>query len=59
MYHVMSNEFRGLQTSVTFDPLFVRNIVSSSLRIGLLLILQILQSVSYDIIKPLTVPIIW
>jgi predicted PurR-regulated permease PerM len=39
-----------------FDPLFVRNMVESSLRIGLLLLLLIM---SYDIIKPFTVPILW
>ena len=39
-----------------FDPLFVRNMVESSLRIGLLLLLLIM---TYDIIKPFTVPILW
>ena len=39
-----------------FDPLFVRNMVESSLRIGLLLLLLIM---SYDIIKPFTIPILW
>lgn len=39
-----------------FDPLFVRNMIESALRIGLLLILLVL---CYDIIKPFTVPILW
>ena len=39
-----------------FDPLFVRNMVESFLRIGLLTILLVM---SYDIIKPFTVPIVW
>lgn len=39
-----------------FDPLFVRNMVESFLRIGLLILLL---TMSYDIIKPFTVPIIW
>ncbi|MCB1842944.1 MAG: AI-2E family transporter [Halioglobus sp.] len=42
--------------STHFDPLFVRNMIESFLRIGLLLILLVL---SYDIIKPFTVPIVW
>jgi predicted PurR-regulated permease PerM len=39
-----------------FDPLFVRNMIESSLRIGLLVVLLVL---CYDIIKPFTVPILW
>ena len=39
-----------------YDPLFVRNMIESVLRIGLLLVLLIL---SYDIIKPFTLPILW
>ena len=52
----MSNETPEGQQSAPFDPLFVHNMVESFLRIGLLLILL---SMSYDIIKPFTVPIIW
>lgn len=39
-----------------YDPLFVRNMIESTLRIGLLVVLLIM---SYDIIKPFTVPILW
>ena len=39
-----------------YDPLFVRNMIESFLRIGLLLVLLTL---AYDIIKPFTTPIIW
>ena len=39
-----------------YDPLFVRNMIESALRIGLLLILLIF---SYDIIKPFVTPILW
>ena len=39
-----------------YDPLFVRSMVESALRIGLLLVLLIL---SYDIIRPFTIPILW
>lgn len=39
-----------------FDPLFVRNMIESALRIGLIVLLLVL---SYDIIKPFTVPILW
>ncbi|MFT4520775.1 MAG: putative PurR-regulated permease PerM [Halioglobus sp.] len=39
-----------------YDPLFVRNMVESALRIGLVLILLV---ISYDIIKPFIVPIVW
>ena len=40
----------------SYDPQFVRNMIESFLRIGLLLLLLIF---SYDIIKPFTVPILW
>jgi predicted PurR-regulated permease PerM len=39
-----------------FDPLFVRNMIESALRIGLVLVLLIL---AYDIIKPFLTPILW
>ena len=39
-----------------YDAKFVRNMVESSLRIGLLVLLLLL---SYDIIRPFTVPIMW
>ena len=39
-----------------YDPLFVRNMIESTLRIGLLLILLLF---AYDIIKPFTTPILW
>jgi predicted PurR-regulated permease PerM len=48
----MENE----QPKAGYDPLFVRNMIESSLRIGLLLLLLVL---CYDIIKPFTVPIMW
>ena len=48
----MENE----QPEAGYDPLFVRNMIESSLRIGLLVLLLIL---SYDIIRPFTVPIMW
>lgn len=41
---------------MNYDPLFVRNMIESGLRIGLLLILLVF---SYDIIKPFTTPILW
>tara|TARA_R110002110_G_scaffold406421_1_gene626485 strand:+ start:322768 stop:323880 length:1113 start_codon:yes stop_codon:yes gene_type:complete len=40
----------------TYDPLFVRNMLESALRISFVLLLLVL---SYDIIKPFTVPILW
>ena len=40
----------------SFDPLFVRNMLESSLRIGLVFLLLIL---TYDIIRPFVVPILW
>ena len=43
-------------TAPNYDPQFVRNMIESSLRIGLLLILLIF---TYDIIKPFTSPILW
>jgi predicted PurR-regulated permease PerM len=39
-----------------YDPLFVRNMIESTLRIALL---ALLLSVSYQIIRPFTVPILW
>ena len=39
-----------------YDPLFVRNMLESALRIGLVFLLLVF---SYDIIKPFTVPIVW
>ncbi|MBE9538564.1 MAG: AI-2E family transporter [Proteobacteria bacterium] len=39
-----------------FDKLFVRNMLESALRIGLVLILL---SMTYDIIKPFTLPLLW
>ncbi len=39
-----------------YDPLFVRNMIESTLRIGLIVILL---SFAYDIIKPFTTPIVW
>jgi predicted PurR-regulated permease PerM len=41
---------------MNYDPQFVRNMIESGLRIGLLLILLVF---SYDIIKPFTTPILW
>ena len=43
-------------SSADYDPLFVRNMIESTLRIGLL---ALLLSVSYQIIRPFTVPILW
>lgn len=40
----------------SYDPLFVRNMIESALRIGLLVLLLIM---TYDIIKPFAVPILW
>jgi predicted PurR-regulated permease PerM len=40
----------------SFDTLFVRNMVESALRIGLVFLLLLF---AYDIIKPFTVPILW
>jgi len=39
-----------------YDPLFVRNMVESALRIGLVVILL---TITYDIIKPFIIPIVW
>jgi predicted PurR-regulated permease PerM len=39
-----------------FDPLFVRNMTESALRIGLILLLL---GLAYDIVKPFTTPILW
>ena len=40
----------------SFQPLFVRNMIESTLRIGLLLILLLY---TYEIIRPFTTPILW
>jgi len=48
----MDNKHSGAD----YDPLFVRNMIESSLRIGLLVLLL---SVTYQIIRPFTVPILW
>jgi predicted PurR-regulated permease PerM len=42
--------------AASYDPRFVRNMIESTLRIGLLLMLLVF---SYDIIKPFTTPILW
>jgi predicted PurR-regulated permease PerM len=42
--------------AASYDPEFVRNMIESFLRIGLLLILLLF---TYDIIKPFTTPILW
>ncbi len=39
-----------------YDPLFVRNMIESALRIGLL---ALLLALSYQIIRPFTIPIVW
>lgn len=39
-----------------YDPLFVRNMIESGLRMGLLFVLLFM---AYDIIKPFTIPILW
>ncbi|MCB1705005.1 MAG: AI-2E family transporter [Halioglobus sp.] len=39
-----------------YDPIFVRNMIESFLRIGLVLMLLTL---AYDIVKPFTTPILW
>lgn len=44
------------QSDTYFDPLFVRNMLESSLRIGLVFILLFW---TYDIIRPFMVPILW
>ncbi len=48
----MDNEKAGS----AYDPLFVRNMIESFLRIGLVLLLLTL---AYDIVKPFTTPILW
>jgi len=48
---MVSNHNRG-----SYDPLFVRSMIESFLRIGLLVLLLVF---SYDIIRPFTVPIMW
>ena len=42
--------------STSFDPQFVRNVIESALRLGILFVLLLL---AYDIIKPFITPIIW
>ena len=49
-----SNEQEPATTA--FEPQFVRNMVESFLRIGLLVVLLMM---SYDIIQPFIVPILW
>jgi predicted PurR-regulated permease PerM len=44
------------ETNTSFDKLFVRNMMESSLRIGLVFILLVM---TYDIIKPFMIPLIW
>ena len=44
------------QPNTGFDPLFVRNMLESFLRIGLVFLLLLW---TYDIIKPFMVPILW
>jgi predicted PurR-regulated permease PerM len=44
------------ETDTRFDRLFVRNMMESALRIALVFILLIL---TYDIIKPFLIPLIW
>ena len=44
------------QPRTDYDAKFVRNMVESALRVGLVVILLLL---SYDIIKPFTTPILW
>jgi predicted PurR-regulated permease PerM len=44
------------QQDTNFDPLFVRNMLESSLRIGLVFLLLVW---SYDIIRPFMVPLLW
>ena len=48
----MDNE----SSNAGFDPLFVRNMIESALRIGLLLVLLTL---AHDIVKPFITPILW
>ncbi|MEM9254603.1 MAG: AI-2E family transporter [Pseudomonadota bacterium] len=44
------------EKTTSYDPLFVRNMIESFLRIGLVLLLLVW---SYDIIRPFTVPLLW
>jgi len=46
----------GTTPNISYDPQFVRNMIESTLRIGLLAILLVF---SYDIIRPFTTPILW
>ena len=39
-----------------FDPIFVRNMVESALRIGLIFVLLV---TTYDIVRPFIVPLAW
>ena len=43
-------------TDTAFDKLFVRNMLESFLRIGLVLILL---SMTYDIVRPFILPLVW
>jgi predicted PurR-regulated permease PerM len=44
------------QPNTSFDPLFVRNMLESALRIGLVFVLLWM---TYDIIEPFIIPVIW
>lgn len=46
----------GQGTDTNYDPLFVRNMLESALRIGLVFLLLLF---SYEIVQPFTVPIVW
>jgi predicted PurR-regulated permease PerM len=50
------NTMEEHNSTANYDPLFVRNMIESTLRIGLLLLLLLF---AYDIIKPFTTPILW
>ena len=43
-------------TDTGFDKLFVRNMLESFLRIGLVLVLL---SMTYDIVRPFILPVVW
>lgn len=47
---------QSTETDTRFDRLFVRNMLESALRIGLVFILLIM---TYDIIKPFLIPLVW
>jgi predicted PurR-regulated permease PerM len=50
------NSMDNEHSSADYDPRFVRNMIESTLRIGLL---ALLMTVSYQIIRPFTLPILW